>query len=676
MISNDGHSNGRLDAWKEIAAYLNRDVRTVIRWERKGLPVHRVPGGKRQAVFAYRDEIDGWLGSDHSERTGVENLGKPRWTESQTELKKPSQALDGVAVEALSSRNQNLLAFGRKIVFLSTVLITVFLVAAAVLTRSSTSASVSPMSLRQLTDDNRYKTNLRTDGRNLFFNEFEVNREILVFAPVSGGPIRQIKTPFANVELQDISSDGQSILVTSFAGSEPSRPLWIISTDGTKPPRRVGDLRCRTARWSPGRDRIACANGTSLILLEHDGSDPQTVSPLGGVVTRLVWSPEGNRLRFVLQDVRTRDFTAWEMALNDKNSRRTTEQLDWGRNCCIDWAWTGGGKRFLYLKYESKPVLRMHTEAGHSRGGESVVPLDIGYTAWLADGSDPESTYLLVQNTLQNEVLKFDPGRKTFQTALPSLSATLLAFSRDGQWMTYTDAGNSLWRSRADGSDAIQITKPPMEVEFSSWSPDGTRIAFMGREPGREWRIYVSGRDGGELREAAPGDDAQGAPTWSADGRKLAYANVDCLETDTCWVRILDLATGAVEKLPGSHGFRTARWSPDGRYIAAFIPSTYQLMLFNVRQEKWTLLANSVTGDNLAWSHDSRFVFADSPRGERPIIERFRINDGKRSAVVSLESLEEAPGQIDFWFGLAPGDAPLIVHRFTSSEAYELSWAH
>ncbi len=52
----------RLDSWKEIATYLGRDLRTVRRWEKeKGLPVHRVPGGERQAVFAYATEIDGWL---------------------------------------------------------------------------------------------------------------------------------------------------------------------------------------------------------------------------------------------------------------------------------------------------------------------------------------------------------------------------------------------------------------------------------------------------------------------------------------------------------------------------------------------------------------------------------------------------------------------------------------
>lgn len=52
----------RLDSWKEVARYLGRDPRTVMRWEReRQLPVHRMPGAKRSMVFAYVDELDAWL---------------------------------------------------------------------------------------------------------------------------------------------------------------------------------------------------------------------------------------------------------------------------------------------------------------------------------------------------------------------------------------------------------------------------------------------------------------------------------------------------------------------------------------------------------------------------------------------------------------------------------------
>jgi hypothetical protein len=52
----------RLDSWKEIADYLRRDLRTVRRWERtRSLPIRRVPGVGRRAVYAFRHEIDAWL---------------------------------------------------------------------------------------------------------------------------------------------------------------------------------------------------------------------------------------------------------------------------------------------------------------------------------------------------------------------------------------------------------------------------------------------------------------------------------------------------------------------------------------------------------------------------------------------------------------------------------------
>ena len=51
----------RLDSWKEIAAYLKRDVTTVRRWEkREGLPVHRHLHERRDSVYAYKNEIDTW----------------------------------------------------------------------------------------------------------------------------------------------------------------------------------------------------------------------------------------------------------------------------------------------------------------------------------------------------------------------------------------------------------------------------------------------------------------------------------------------------------------------------------------------------------------------------------------------------------------------------------------
>jgi hypothetical protein len=63
----------RLTSWKEIAAYVGRDVRTVLRWEKdRGLPVHRPPGATGRVVFAYTDELDAWLHSGVEEEAPID----------------------------------------------------------------------------------------------------------------------------------------------------------------------------------------------------------------------------------------------------------------------------------------------------------------------------------------------------------------------------------------------------------------------------------------------------------------------------------------------------------------------------------------------------------------------------------------------------------------------------
>ena len=65
-------ASDRLDSWKEVAAYLKRDVTTAQRWERReSLPIHRHLHDKQGSVYAFRSELDDWhrartLQSEHS----------------------------------------------------------------------------------------------------------------------------------------------------------------------------------------------------------------------------------------------------------------------------------------------------------------------------------------------------------------------------------------------------------------------------------------------------------------------------------------------------------------------------------------------------------------------------------------------------------------------------------
>jgi tetratricopeptide (TPR) repeat protein len=72
----------RLDGWKDIATYLGKAERTVKRWEMdRRLPIHRLPGGGRASVYAFRAELDEWLKSSSAAEAEILEApedGKPR----------------------------------------------------------------------------------------------------------------------------------------------------------------------------------------------------------------------------------------------------------------------------------------------------------------------------------------------------------------------------------------------------------------------------------------------------------------------------------------------------------------------------------------------------------------------------------------------------------------------
>src|ERR1017187_5961395 len=58
----------RLSSWKEISQFLDCSDKTARRWEvHRNLPVHRIPGGAKSSVYAYRDELQKWLEGNPAE---------------------------------------------------------------------------------------------------------------------------------------------------------------------------------------------------------------------------------------------------------------------------------------------------------------------------------------------------------------------------------------------------------------------------------------------------------------------------------------------------------------------------------------------------------------------------------------------------------------------------------
>ena len=74
----NGAAAKRLKSWKEIASFFGTDERTVRRWEERGLPVHRVPGGARATIYADAGELEQWFQGRKDEVGPAPEAAAPR----------------------------------------------------------------------------------------------------------------------------------------------------------------------------------------------------------------------------------------------------------------------------------------------------------------------------------------------------------------------------------------------------------------------------------------------------------------------------------------------------------------------------------------------------------------------------------------------------------------------
>lgn len=714
------HSSNRLDSWKEIAAFLKRDTRTAMRWaENHGMPIHRYPGHKQPRVFAYRTELDVWLKSFTQAEAGrgPENttitvsgiqetrtivgdgiadqsvldpdfpLLDPRQESQHPAAIRllPQNIQDNEQFEAESPngnrirRISNFLLNSR----LKTISLGAFLLVALVggILRLGVKSAAGSMAigLVQITDDGRTKQTLRTDGKTLFFDELVGPKRMLASVPIGGGSIHLIPAPFANIVLLDASQDGKSLLILNSEHIDSPSQLWKLPALGGAPT-PVGQIHCLTARWSPDGRHIAFTDRSAVYVADAEGDDPYVVASFDGNPFNLLWSRDSKQLRFAVENLTTHTSTAWE--IDARNTRsfmgKTATKLPLQFPCCTYWTWADDHGELAYVvRNDERGTGSSLKNQRLFRSGPFGIRKEIAFNAGemssLTSDTQGSRLYFVLANTLRGELLRFDTKARIFHGYLPGLSARYLAFSRDGKWMTYSlTQDGSLWRSRSDGTQALQIVGPPMEVQLSSWSPDGSQIAFMGRMPGNPWRIYLVGRDGGNSREMAPGNDNQGAPTWSKDGKTISYGRLQCEADKSCGIFLVELETGRIQLLPESEGLHTARWSPDGNYIAAIERNHQAVQIFDLKEHRWHRLADNVNGNDISWSKDSKSLYLSCLLSEKSSIDKVRISDRFRSMVVDLNPLQKMPGQLDMWFGLLPDDSPIVLQHYSSSEVYTL----
>jgi roadblock/LC7 domain-containing protein len=172
-----------------------------------------------------------------------------------------------------------------------------------------------------------------------------------------------------------------------------------------------------------------------------------------------------------------------------------------------------------------------------------------GMSAWLAWGRAPAP---------ERRVLT----RITFDTSV----AANAAISPDGKLIAYvSDRATrmpNLWIQPVGGGQAVQLTRLEGGVTSPSFSPDGTRIAYVGA--GKDAGIYVISAIGGDPKKIAPSGLL---PRFSPDGSQIAYSAQD---SGASRLFVIPADGGQPSRVADAFAASDGVWSPDGRHLVAY----------------------------------------------------------------------------------------------------------
>ena len=512
-----------------------------------------------------------------------------------------------------------------------------------------------------------------TDGVRIFSPVIENGRPVLSQVSIADGDVLPLSVPGEIVapSLGDLSPDGSKLLLRSHLSNESEQPLWVVPVDGGSA-LRVSNILAHDAAWMPDGDGILYAAGDQLFITHLKNGVSTALATLPGRAFWLRWSPDGKLLRFTIIDPIDHTMSLWELPSGSHAPRAILPKWSSPASDCCG-SWTADGKYFVFQSAHdgSEDIWRLSGK--ESSGPTKVTNGPLSFEAPVP-GRTGHRIFFLGLDT-QAELLSYNAARKEFVPENNFLSpASRVTYSRDRQWVAWTDAQGRLWRARVDGSEKIQLTPDALQVFLAHWSPDGKQLALMAREPGMAWKLYSVPADGGSPQLLFKEDRNAADPDWSADGNSLVFGRVPDLmgkESGPRAIQVLDLRTHTATPVPGSDGLFSPRWSPDGRYIAAMSLDQQKLMLYDVAAKTWRLLAQTSVADPV-WSADSTAIYIHAFMSPTQPIYRVDVPSGRLQQIADLSSFPSGEAADYFFCGITPENVPLVRARTSTGNIYSL----
>jgi Tol biopolymer transport system component len=439
----------------------------------------------------------------------------------------------------------------------------------------------------------------------------------------------------------------------------------------------MGTLIGDGAVWSRDGLRLAYSSANDLYLAKWDGSQVHRLVTIDGFPTLPEFSPDSKHLRFgvIGQNGVT---TLWQIATDGSGLQPLLP--GWHQNvatCCGKWSSDGRYYFFEAVQNGQSAIWALEEKAGilHRKNTEPL-PVTTGPLSYHEPTPDAQASRLFVIGEQQRaELQRYDARLGQFLPYLAGISVGQIDISPDGQWVAYVAyPQNTLWRSRLDGSEKLQLSNPPLIVRMPRWSPDGTRIAFAGFTPSQ--KVYLVSAAGGTPEELLPSaKNGEDDPFWSQDGKSILFAQYPASwfggAASEFSILSVDLGTREASTLPGSQGMFGPRRSLDGRYIIAITADEHRLMRFEVSTGKWSDLAVGQVISYPECSHDGKYVYFQDFQESGLELDRVALADGKKERVIALKGLPMVDPSYP-WTGLAPDDSALIMRDIGNRDIYAI----
>jgi TolB protein len=187
--------------------------------------------------------------------------------------------------------------------------------------------------------------------------------------------------------------------------------------------------------------------------------------------------------------------------------------------------------------------------------------------AFAKGGSGVSTTYNVVVASSDGS------SQRTIVTDTPVIS---ISWSPDGSRLAYIGSeptgGHSVWTVNADGTGATRVLRG--EWEQVAWSPDGATLLLAGfplSQDSGQYDLFAVGIDGGGLNQLTDTPDFEHFPAWSPDGSRILFVRSPG-EDDVDYrsdIFVMNADGSGAARLTDWQGFDSFPvWAPDSRWIA------------------------------------------------------------------------------------------------------------